>query len=437
MLSRFLNFIEEEGLFKKENSILLAISGGKDSVVLLDLLLKSGFKPALAHCNFKLRGIDSDDDEQFVKELALNNDLIFYSKSFDTKKYASEKGVSTQMAARDLRYNWFKELVKEKQLDYILTAHHLNDSFETTIYNLAKGTGVSGLRGISIKNDSVIRPLLFFSREDINRYASENNIDWREDASNASTDYSRNFIRHEIIPKLLETNPGLIETYINTSKRLRSTEKLIDKALKDFEMNLTKSDVIEIPFELINNTELVVLEAYLKKFEFNFNQTELLKALVRNGMSGKRLDSNQFELLIDRKRVLLYKKSHVVEVDIYLNETDKQIVIGGKKISFDITDDVSILTGQYIERLDFRKLIFPLRIRNWKEGDEFHPLGMKGKKKLSDFMIDEKIPLNLKSSVLVLISENEIASVLGYRIDDRFKLTPDSKQAFQITIEND
>ena len=438
MLTKFLKHIDDENLFDKQNSLLLAISGGKDSVVLLSLLKEAGFNPKLAHCNFTLRGADSDNDEKFIKELAIKFGLTCFTKSFETKKYAIENGLSTQMAARNLRYKWFGELVNENGLDYILTAHHLDDSFETSLYNLANGTGISGLRGIVAKRDKIVRPMICFSRKEIDEYAEVNEIKWREDVSNASADYSRNFLRHEVVPKLKELNPNLIETFVNTSRRLLSTEALIKKNVDEFRNRVIESGGIkEIPIDLAAKTELVVLDEYLKIYGFNFDQVLLFKSLLEGNNSGKKLHSEFYDIYIDRQNIYLQKREEGIAVDLKVMESDNSINIGMSVLTFKISDDTSINVQPGIEKVDYDLLKFPLQIRNWKEGDTFYPLGMKGKKKLSDFMIDEKIPLNLKSSILVLISNNDIVSVIGYRIDDRFKLTSKSRRALQIEIEND
>ncbi|MEQ8927941.1 MAG: tRNA lysidine(34) synthetase TilS [Fulvivirga sp.] len=438
MVNDFLNFIESEALFNKNDNLLVAVSGGKDSVVLVHLLNKLGFTFSVAHCNFKLRGKESDEDEVFVRSISKKLKVDFYSNSFDTKKYASEKGISTQMAARDLRYRWFEELMETRKFDYLLTAHHLNDSFETALFNLAKGTGVAGLRGIKSKNEPVRRPLIHFPKSAIDHYAKANAVDWREDSSNESTDYQRNYLRHEVIPKLMSVNENLFDTYKITASRLASLEEVLKNTVIAFSSEVTeRSGVKEIPLKSIAIVEIVVLEEYLKPFGFNFQQCENLKQLALGSNSGKVFRSNDFQITIDRELALLSRIADTQDFDVVVHSFEFDKVIGSKHIILKPTDDVSITHVTNTEKVDLDKLKLPLKIRSWQEGDWFQPLGMKGKKKMSDFMIDEKIPLNLKSSVLVLESEGQIVCVIGYRIDDRFKLTNNSKKALQIQIYND
>ncbi|QSE98952.1 tRNA lysidine(34) synthetase TilS [Fulvivirga lutea] len=438
MVNEFLTFVNSERLFKKTDKLLVAVSGGKDSVVLVHLLNKLGFNFSIAHCNFRLRGNESDGDEVFVKGISEKMKVAFYSTSFDTKKYASNKGVSTQMAARELRYNWFDELMKANGFNYLLTAHHLNDSFETALFNFVKGTGVAGLRGIKPKHNYVIRPLINFPKSMIDEYAVENAIEWREDSSNESSDYHRNYLRHEVVPKLKSVNENLLGTYQVSASRLSSLERLLQEAVKDLNTEIVgDGDIKEIPLKSILRVELVVLEEYLKPFGFNFQQCQSLKQLAVGTNSGKIITSTNYQITVDRETAFLTKISKTLSIEEVIDSFDCNKGIGSVHITFKSTSDLSIARISGIEKVDLDKLKLPMKVRSWREGDSFQPLGMKGKKKLSDFMIDEKIPLNLKSSVLVLESDGQIVSVIGYRIDDRFKLTNKSKKALQIQIVND
>lgn len=438
MLDRFLAYIKEHSLFDTKSKLLVAVSGGKDSVALVDLLIKSDFNFSIAHCNFGLRGSESDQDEQFVKKLAHDGGSTFYSKSFSTNKYAEENGVSTQMAARDLRYDWFKNLVATKGYSDIVTAHHLNDSLETALFNFIKGTGAAGLKGINPSNGVVKRPLLFAKRGEIDLYISENELQWREDSSNLSVKYHRNRLRHEVIPILKDINPSVEDTFISTSKRMRSLQALLRSATSTFEKTIVKDGFhVRISRSKILETELVVLEAALKKFDFNLVQVEELLHLVSNHSVGKVLQSPTHILNVDRDAVYVSPLTSISGSSVSIPSAESCIKFMRMELSLKVTDDLTINKEQLMVKVDYSKLEFPLVLREWQEGDTFRPLGMKGKKKLSDFMIDEKIPLNLKSDILVLTSEANIVWVVGKRIDDRYKITNSTTKALQLTISHD
>jgi len=438
MLDRFLAYIKEHALFDTKSRLLVAVSGGKDSVALVDLLLKSDFTFSIAHCNFSLRGSESDKDAEFVKKMALDIDSTYYSKSFSTNKYAEENGISTQMAARELRYKWFDELLAEKGYTDILTAHHLNDSLETALFNFTKGTGVAGLKGILPINGVVKRPLLFAKRDEIDQYVSENNLRWREDSSNVSVKYHRNRLRHDVIPVLKEINSSLEDTFSNTSKRMISMELLLKSATASFEKSFIRNGShLSVSKSKILETEIAVLENSLKKYGFHLPIVEELLKLVRNHSVGKVLQSATHILNVDREVIYLSPLNVDTNASTLISLGDKLAQLNDIKMTLEMTDDLEISGDQFVVKVDYSKLMFPLLLRKWQEGDTFQPLGMKGKKKLSDFMIDEKIPLNLKSDILVLTSEANVVWVLGRRIDERYKLTSTSKKALQLTISHD
>jgi tRNA(Ile)-lysidine synthase len=438
MLNEFLAVVEKHKLFKPNDKLLVAVSGGVDSMVLLDLLKKGEFNVTVAHCNFKLRGADSDGDEKFVKDTSENLGFNCLTESFDTKKYATDNSISTQMAARELRYTWFDELMDENNFKYLLTAHHLNDSLETSIFNFTKGTGVAGLRGILVKKDKLVRPMLEFTKEEVVDYAEQNNMKWREDVSNSSIDYKRNFIRKKLVPLLKEVNPSLESSFLLTAKRLQSLESLLEKQILEFKRAFElEGDHIFIRKAQFQKQEWVVLESVLKEYGFNHDHLQSTLDILNDDVpSGKQFESHTHSMNVDREHIIISPKFQNEDVLVEIGE-EEEGTLNGVIVVGKVSDDLSYSIDPQAAKLDFDLLKFPLRLRYWREGDRFQPLGMKGKKKLSDFMIDAKIPLNLKKRVMVLLSENKIVWVVGHRIDERFKITPGTKKAYSLEITND
>jgi len=436
MITEFLAFVEQNALFSKDDNILLAVSGGIDSVVMMHLFASSGFRFAVAHCNFKLRGQDADDDEKFVEKLCRDHGVKFYSKAFDTKKYATENGLSTQLAARELRYAWFEELLEKEGFDFLSVAHHLNDSLETAIYNLTKGTGLAGLKGISVKNDYIVRPMLFAKREQVEAYAKAQGITWREDASNQSDDYSRNLIRNRVLPILKEINPSIEKTFKSTEKRIAGSYDVLMNAVNDFKKKHVKKEGVDlfVNKEALRNVNIVVLDELIKPFGFNFSQVNDIYNSLEG--EGKVFDSETHRLNIDRESVLISPVEAISDAQEGVIEDGQSAFSNGL---FSLQLIKSSLEGAPVFKedevlMDYEALEFPLKVRKWQEGDAFYPLGMSGKKKLSDFMIDNKIPLNLKARVYVVESAGAIAWVIGYRLDDRFKVRSDSKHTLKFRL---
>ena len=439
MLNDISNFIEQQKLIHSEEKVLLAISGGIDSVVLAHLFQKSSILFAMAHCNFKLRSKESDNDEVFVKNLAEEMQAPYFSTAFETEAYAKQQNISIQMAARNLRREWLEKTRVLHNYDKIATAHHLNDSIETVIFNLAKGTGIHGLAGISPKNRQYIRPLLFASREMIEAYAKENDLEWREDQSNSSVKYKRNLIRHHVIPELKRINPNLEQTFFYTSQRITSTRNILKKTIKDLEGNLYEkvgeSGLVIDKARLLNTQEpqLVLLEI-IEKYGFNYWQAcDVISSL--NSQSGKTFFADDFELVIDRTQLFLSKIQEMDFEEVLVKDGEESVDLNEKEFVFEKIEakDVSFSTDNDVAFLDYDKLVFPLKIRQWQSGDTFVPLGMSSKKKVSDFMIDEKIPVNLKKRMLLIYSGDDLVWIVGKRIDDRYKITPKTKIALKIT----
>ena len=438
MLKDFLNYIESEKLFNIEDKILLAVSGGIDSVVLCELMHKSIFNFAIAHCNFGLRGKESDLDESFVISIAEELGVPIFVEHFKTNKYAKEHNISTQMAARNLRYKWFDKLLNENDYQYLATAHHINDSIETSIFNFTKGTGIAGLRGMLAKNGRKVRPLLFANREQIYQYATEHDIIWREDQSNTTDKYIRNSIRINVIPHLQKINPSLEGCAENTFKRLRDVELIFNKQIELFKKEaITQEDhdtYISIDRLNFPGSRTILFE-FLKNYGFNFSQIEDLT--YRLAEIGKVYISQSHILNVDRDHLIVSQlNKNNWDITFHIQEEDEVIMLpnGRLEIDWQAKKPQRFKNNKNIAYIDKEKLTFPLTIRKWKQGDKFYPLGMSGKKKLSDFMIDEKIPLNLKERVFVVQSGKDIVWVVGHRIDDRYKVTDDSSALCKIEM---
>lgn len=436
MINEFLAFIDRHNLFNTKHNILLAVSGGIDSMVMLHLFAKAKVNIGVAHVNFGLRGAESDADEKLVEDVAKNFSVPFFSTRVDTKKYATEKKLSTQEAARDLRYNWFEEIMETEGYDVVATAHHLNDSFETVLYNLVKGTGIDGMTGIAPKNENIVRPLLFATHGMIVQWAKENQVKWREDVSNASDDYSRNLIRNRVIPELEKINPSLINTFINSQARLLSTAEILQKQVEKFKADFTRQDRADIVIEkeAVAKADLAVVDQLLKKYGFNIQQVKDILNVLNEEKTGKLFSSTDFQLNIDRDQVIISPLVSFEADNGIIKE--EQSVFRNRFFRLELSqDDVEKRQmTKYDAVIDYNKLKFPLIVRKWQEGDTFQPLGMKGKKKLSDFMIDCKIPLNLKERVYVLESAGAIAWVIGYRLDDRFKVNDSTNRVLNFRL---
>ncbi len=432
MVANFKSHIELTFPFLKETKLLLACSGGLDSVVLSYLLRELNFDFALAHCNFNLRGDESNQDMEFVAKLAVQLKVAFYSKSFDTKNEMQQRGGSVQMVARDLRYEWFQELLNGNHYKYILTAHHADDALETFLINLSRGTGIDGLTGIPHQNKKIIRPLLPFSQSEIVQYASSNDIKWREDSSNASTKYLRNQIRHKIVPEFKKTNANFLNTFLSTQDKLLDSSLILDdvKVKLQKDLFLKEDDKIKISIEKLN--ELRPLRAYLHLLfnEFGFTAWKDVQHLLE-ASSGKQIVSKDFRLLKDRKYLFLTAIRNVNSKSYLIStlETSTEIPLNLK------IEEVSRLseTDKNILYPDMEKLKLPLLLRKWKNGDYFYPLGMNGKKKLSKYFKDEKVNLLAKNEQWLLCTDENIVWVIGKRADERFKVTPKTKRIVKIT----
>lgn len=437
MLRDFKNHINQQLSFLNESKLIIAISGGIDSVVLTHLCKSLNLNFSLAHCNFNLREEESNKDEDFVIELAEQLDVEVFIQNFDTQAYADKNKRSIQMAARELRYNWFKELAAQLKLDYILTAHHADDNLETFLINFARGTGLNGLTGIPIINENIVRPLLPFSRKQIEVYVKKEAIIWREDVSNASRKYLRNKLRHEVIPILKEINPQLLGSFQNTTANLNDTLDIVEESLDAFSKRaiFNKTDdaitykVSE--FKNVKNPKAYLFEMFKN---YGFTQWNDIVGLL-DTESGKQILSNSYRLIKHREFLILTEKCHSEqsEESLFIEEGIELVETPIGKLNFYSVNAISAISINKIY-LDKDKLVFPLEFRLWKKGDYFYPLGMKGKKKISKYLKDEKLSLVEKENIWVLTSEGDILWVIGKRADQRYKATKNTKQILKIQI---
>lgn len=396
-------------------------------MVMTHLFHRSGLKFSIAHCNFQLRGEESTGDQQFVEDAAEKMNVHCHVKCFETADYADQSGISIQMAARDLRYNWFAELRERYGYDLVATGHNKNDVVETMLLNFSRGTGIRGLAGIRPRHENIIRPLLFASRQEILQYAKDSKIQWREDASNSQIKYHRNKIRHTIIPAFTTINPAFLQNATDTIKRLEHTGKLLDYLLLQ-----VKRDVwTDLPDRTLINIEKlqeypandVLLFELLR--DFGISQLSVASILGSFGsISGKQFVSRTHCITRDRSNLIITKKEVQNTLEILI-ESDTASIDYPVHLRFRVleNDPGFIIPGERaIAALDAGKIKYPLKLRNWKDGDRFHPLGLKGSKKISDFLIDRKMPLPDKQHVWILESDGEIAWVVNHRIDDRYRI---------------
>jgi tRNA(Ile)-lysidine synthase len=437
VLKQFLNHIDTYSLCTKGTRILLAVSGGLDSLVMLHLFKQAGFTFGVAHCNFQLRGEESDGDEQFVHDLCRDLKTPYYTKRFDTAAYCQHQGLSVQMGARKLRYSWFDELLNDERYEVLATAHHLNDSLETILLNWTKGTSLDGLTGIPVRNGNVIRPLLFATREAMENYATENNLRWREDSSNATTDYQRNLIRHQIIPVLKSLNPSLENTVQKGIERMKGESELLGIYLAEW----TKKFLTEHNQSLLldkvglekHDNGAILLWKIIQHLGFSYETcVSIINSL--GGQPGKRFIGEGYELNIDRNQLIVFPVQEERD-GLFIQAGQVQAMLGVWSIALALTDDLQFHTGNpYQALLDADKLSYPLQWRYWKAGDTFFPLGMDHHKKVSDLLIDEKVSVADKAQVTVLESAGDIIWVVGHRIDNRYKITTKTRHGLSIRV---
>ncbi len=450
---RFIQHLKRFPFIQQKQKQLVAVSGGVDSIVLCNLMFAAGYDFIIAHCNFQLRGSESERDEQFVRSLGEKYNKEVLVKRFETDKYAAENKSSIQVAARELRYKWFYEVVNEQlatnssqstthnlQLTthYILTAHHANDNIETLLMNFFKGTGISGLHGILAVQGKIFRPLLFAKKDELVAYAKENHLPFVEDSSNLSDKYTRNFFRHNLIPLLKEIYPNVEDNLLNNIQRLTEAEQLYKQSVELHKKKLLeyKGNEIHIPVLKLQKTSPLFTIVYeiIKDFGFTANQTNEVIALFESE-TGKYISSSTYRIIRNRSWLIISPQQTTEAANILIKATDKKVVFSDGELTFEIINNPAfqIPSDNNIAALDHSHITYPLLLRKWKQGDYFYPLGMKKKKKLSKFLIDQKLSKTDKENVWVLEMNKKIIWIVGHRIDDRFKIQSTTKQIFKIS----
>ncbi|MEJ8843571.1 tRNA lysidine(34) synthetase TilS [Lacibacter sp. H375] len=458
LLSRFQQYIQLHHLFQSNDQLLLAVSGGVDSIVLVDLCHKAGYRFSIAHCNFQLRGEESDADETFVRSLGEKYDVEVLVKKFDTEEYAAANKLSIQEAARALRYTWFEEMVNgqwsmvngEKQvkvththhpslITHLLTAHHADDNIETLLMNFFRGTGLHGLTGISVENGHIKRPLLSFTKQELLDYSTEQGLQFREDSSNQSSKYTRNFFRNEIIPAIENVYPQVKTNLTDNINRFLEIEQLYKLSTQAIIKKLcrVKGNEIHIPVkQLLEYKNKALIYEVIHPYGFSEKQIDEVLKLAESD-SGKYIDSPSFHYRIIKHRhwFIISAVQSVESATIIIEEKDTEVLFEEGRLAFRKIEasKVEFASPNNIALLDVKGIAFPMVLRKWKTGDYFYPLGMKKKKKVARFLIDAKLSKTQKEKLWVLESNKKIVWVVGHRIDDRFKLIPSTKDVLQIS----
>jgi tRNA(Ile)-lysidine synthase len=433
MISKVFNKFRRLGI-KSETRLLCAVSGGVDSTVMLHVLNDYGFDCIVAHCNFKLRGQESDEDEKFVQKLAEDLDFKFLCETFDTESYAKQTGLSIQMAARDLRYQWFYEIAEKYNCKYIALAHNSDDQAETVITNLIRGTGIRGLCGMKYVKDKLFRPLLDISRHEIEKFAKDNAISFRTDSTNLTVKYSRNKIRHKILPLMQEINSSALNNILESVSYLNDTEKIFKDYIAEYRLKCLyyEADKIVIDLKELKKSaapktvlfEILLIEGIPKNIASE--SVNLLEA-----QAGKFLHFLNIGILKDRNKIIIDKKRKSIDfsfVEIQDSNLDKLKTHRINAIIVPYDKDFKIVKDSSFAYLDYDSIKFPLIVRKWKDGDRFQPFGMKNFKKLSDFLKDEKFNLYQKNDVLLVESDDKIVWIVGIRADNRFRITENTKK---------
>jgi tRNA(Ile)-lysidine synthase len=427
MLDTFIKHIRVKTLLNPSKTYLLACSGGLDSICLGELLSQAAIPFEVAHVNFQLRGSESSGDEYFVREWAHSRHLIFHVKRANTMVFAKDAGISTQMAAREIRYTWFEKVCKERKLDGILLAHHKDDQIETVFLNLLRGTGIEGLYGMADRRGNLIRPLLPFSRKNLEEFASIHQLAWREDSSNVKLDYKRNKLRHSLLPEIFDFAPDAKINLQTSLTRLTDTGKaftsLVEQWLKIniVEQNGIQSITIKALIAMQGTASIIYF--WLRSYGFNSDQAQAIHNSLEQGVVGKLFGSAAYIVNVDRDFIYLAPISEKFKSIELSDQAIKFTIAEGNYELLKLISPVNLDQKKANAMLDLERLTFPLTVRTWEQGDRFIPLGMKSQKKISDFLIDLKIPLLRKQEIKVLISDQEIAWVIGHRIADWAKTT--------------
>ncbi len=443
LIENFRHYIEHYGLVGRQERVLLTVSGGVDSMVLLALFIESGYRVGVAHCNFQLRGAESDEDEVLVAERAAKYGVPFYNRRFDTKGEMERTGESMEMAARRLRYAWFEELCQSEGYDKIAVAHHADDSIETFFINLLRGTGLRGLTGIQTQNGRLIRPLMFASRKEIMEYALQHRVPFREDSSNRSTKHLRNKIRLGLVPRIREINAKFTDLMRRNIGRLTDAQRFIDASMAEIRRQVVCSEgdidcirVEQIPSSFPRN--FVIYELLNSAYGFKGDVIDALCHALEQGTSGRRFYAREHVAYIDRGSILVTRITADDSCEVWVDERALRSYCGNSVLYYERVDIGTIKefgVPEHVAQLDADKLHYPLLLRRWQQGDWFIPFGMSGKRKVSDFLIDNKVSMAEKERQFVLLSGDEIVWVVGRRIDDRYRLTHDTDTVLRITKE--
>ena len=443
LLEAFRKYIADNDLATHDDRILLTVSGGVDSMVMLSLFTRSGYRVGVAHCNFQLRGAESDEDEVLVEEEARKYGVEFYNKRFETAAEMERTGESMEMAARRLRYAWFDALSREHGYTVVAIAHHADDSIETFFINLLRGTGLRGLTGISTQVGKVVRPLMFASRKEILEYAVANRIPFREDSSNRSTKYLRNKIRLGLIPRIREINPKFTDLMRRNIERLTDTQLFIEAAVAHMREDVvTQADgIATIHVERIEAAyprNFAVYELLSSQYGFKGDVCDALCRALSEAATGRRFYAREYVATVDRGRILVERIAPGDACEVTVEQGAQRSYCGNMVLYFeacDIDDIRAYDVPEQVALLDADLLRYPLRLRRWREGDTFIPFGMEGRKKVSDYLIDRKVSLPEKQRQFVLLSGDEIVWLVGRRIDDRYRLTDRTENVLRITKE--
>lgn len=440
MLKAFQTYIRDENLFSETDKLVLAVSGGADSMVMLKLFQQTNYEFCVAHCNFKLRGAESDGEEVFIRDYCGEQGIELFVEQFDTREYARLEGISIEMAARDLRYSWFEKIRKQLNYDFLVTAHHRDDLIETMLINLSRGTGIRGLSGIQVKNGTIVRPLLFASREEIVAYADANKLPYKHDSSNDELIYQRNIIRHQIIPLFESINPAFRKNASKTAVFLKDTVAVYQQKLDEVITGLKSVDqgLIRLNIEKLKalQPQHTLLFELLHPYGFNVEQVdEIIDSLETE--AGKSFFSKTHRLVKDRQELLITEVQDLPEQRYYIEEKCRII---SEPVSLRLETIANSSTFRFstdpmVADIDYSKLQFPLILKHWEQGEYFVPLGMSGMKKISDFFIDEKLSIPEKESAWILYSGKKVVWILGRRIDDRFKINPGTQQVLRISLD--
>lgn len=445
MLQDFQHYIKDNKLFDTKNDrVLLAVSGGVDSMVMLDLFIRSNYNFAIAHCNFHLRGEESLRDEYFVRKFAQTNNIQIFVQDFDTYSYMEKEKKSLEMSARDLRYDWFNKIIKENNFTHLATAHHSDDSAETFVINLLRGTGIAGLHGILPKSGNIIRPLLFASRRNIKDYADKHSIQFVEDSTNKDNKFTRNKIRNEVIPILREISPNFDVIIKKNIERLRETEIVFRKVVDNVKANILQKedDHIKISIEEILNLQPLHIFMYEILSEFGFNESNInsiCETLKDNTSSGRKFFSDKYRLVRDRKYLFITSRKQEKNPTDYIIEDWQTSIKTPFALQLETLRDLNFIRipkTKSVAMLDYDLLKFPLQLRHWKKGDVFFPFGLHGKQKLSDFFTNQKYSIIDKEKQWLLCSGEDIVWVVGERIDDRFKITDKTKTIYKMELDD-